>query len=89
MQSNSKASTVEMAIEYIKCLQKELRDTKGKLEAVEKRLENGGGAGASSGEVAAVGVESICRDGTGGAAAAAAAVPAQSATEAATEAGTG
>ena len=35
-QSNSKASTVELAIEYIKSLQKELGEVKGKLEAVEK-----------------------------------------------------
>jgi hypothetical protein len=37
-QANSKASTVEMAIEYIKALQRELVETKGKLEAAEKRL---------------------------------------------------
>ena len=42
-QSNSKASTVEAAIEYIKSLQKELGEVKGKLEAVEK--ENGAGVG--------------------------------------------
>ena len=35
-QSNSKASTVELAIDYIKTLQKELGEVKGKLEAVEK-----------------------------------------------------
>ena len=35
-QSNSKASTVELAIEYIKSLQKELGEVKEKLEAVEK-----------------------------------------------------
>ena len=38
-QSNSKASTVEMAIDYIKALQSELAETKGKLEVVEKKLE--------------------------------------------------
>lgn len=38
-QSNSKASTVEMAIEYIKTLEKELADTKGRLDAAEKKLE--------------------------------------------------
>ena len=38
-QSNSKASTVEMAIEYIKSLQGELKDVKGKLMAAEKKLE--------------------------------------------------
>lgn len=32
-QNNSKASTVEQAIEYIKSLQKELSDTKEKLRA--------------------------------------------------------
>lgn len=37
-QSNSKASTVELAIEYIKSLQAELRDVKGKLDAAEKEL---------------------------------------------------
>ena len=40
-QSNSKASTVELAIEYIKSLQKELSDTKEKLRAVEKGNEVG------------------------------------------------
>ena len=39
-QSNSKASTVELAIEYIKSLQKELGDVKGKLEAFEKEKGN-------------------------------------------------
>ena len=34
-QSNSKASTVELAIEYIKSLQKELSETKAKLRAAE------------------------------------------------------
>lgn len=38
-QSNSKASTVELATEYIKSLQQELRDVKGKLEVAEKNLE--------------------------------------------------
>lgn len=37
--SNSKASTVEMAIEYIKSLQRDLSETKVKLEAAEKKLE--------------------------------------------------
>ena len=37
-QSNSKASTVELAIEYIKSLQTELKDVKGKLELAEKQL---------------------------------------------------
>lgn len=39
-QSNSKASTVEMAIEYIKILQGELKDVKGKLTEAEKKLED-------------------------------------------------
>lgn len=34
-QNNSKASTVELAIEYIKSLQKELSETKEKLRAAE------------------------------------------------------
>lgn len=38
-QSNSKASTVEQAIEYIKSLQGELRDVKGRLETAEHELE--------------------------------------------------
>lgn len=37
-QSSSKASTVELAIEYIKSLQAELRDVKGKLDVAEKEL---------------------------------------------------
>ena len=40
-QSNSKASTVELAIEYIKSLQKELSETKEKLEAAEREKEAG------------------------------------------------
>lgn len=42
-QSNSKASTVELATEYIKSLQQELNDVKGKLEAAEKKLETSNG----------------------------------------------
>lgn len=38
-QSNSKASTVELAIEYIKSLQAELRDVKGKLADATSKLE--------------------------------------------------
>jgi len=38
--SNSKASTVELAIEYIKNLQGELKDVKGKLVEAEKKLED-------------------------------------------------
>jgi len=37
-QSNSKASTVELAIEYIKSLQGELQDVKGRLEVAEEEL---------------------------------------------------
>ncbi|MCJ1478504.1 hypothetical protein MMC13_007184 [Lambiella insularis] len=40
-QSNSKASTVEMAIEYIKSLQSELKDVRGRLEVAEKKLDEG------------------------------------------------
>ena len=46
--NNSKASTVEMAIEYIKSLQGELRDVKGRLEVAERKLggkEGGEGDG--------------------------------------------
>ncbi|KAF6240516.1 hypothetical protein HO173_001184 [Letharia columbiana] len=38
-QSNSKASTVELAIEYIKSLQKELSEAKEKLRAAERESE--------------------------------------------------
>ena len=38
-QSNSKASTVELAIEYIKSLQQELSETKEKLQAAERGKE--------------------------------------------------
>ena len=38
-QSNSKASTVELAIEYIKSLQAELRDVQGKLTDAERKLD--------------------------------------------------
>lgn len=51
-QSASKASTVEMAITYIKSLQTELAETRGKLEAAEKRLAeatSSGGSQASDG----------------------------------------
>ncbi|KAI2888609.1 transcriptional regulator family: Helix-loop-helix [Aspergillus niger] len=41
----SKASTVEMAIDYIKALQQELEETKGKLAAAEERLGEGKGLG--------------------------------------------
>ncbi|EXJ87038.1 hypothetical protein A1O3_03995 [Capronia epimyces CBS 606.96] len=47
-QGTSKASTVEMAIVYIKSLQNELKDTKDRLEAAEKKLAEGGGSSAAS-----------------------------------------
>ena len=37
-QSSSKASTVEMAIDYIKTLQAELKEVRGKLEAAETKI---------------------------------------------------
>jgi len=40
---SSKASTVEVAIEYIKALQVELKQTKTKLEAAEEKLREGCG----------------------------------------------
>ena len=40
-QSASKASTVEMAITYIRALQAEVRETKDKLDATEKKLADG------------------------------------------------
>ena len=40
-QSNSKASTVEMAIEYIKKLQRDLKEVKRKLEVAHMKLEGG------------------------------------------------
>lgn len=40
-QGTSKASTVEMAIVYIKSLQAELRETRDKLEVAEKNLADG------------------------------------------------
>jgi hypothetical protein len=40
---NSKASTVEMAIEYIKQLQKEVREANRRAEEAEKKLEMKGG----------------------------------------------
>lgn len=50
MPGASKASTVEMAIVYIKSLQKELQETRDKLEVAEKSLANGDGSGSSSSE---------------------------------------
>ena len=49
-QSNSKASTVELAIEYIKSLQKELGEVKGRLAEVQKEegKDEGEGEGAKA-----------------------------------------
>ncbi|EXJ88233.1 hypothetical protein A1O1_05163 [Capronia coronata CBS 617.96] len=44
----SKASTVEMAIVYIKSLQTELKETKSQLEVAEKKLAEGGGSSGGS-----------------------------------------
>lgn len=45
-QTISKASTVELAIDYIKALKQELEETKGKLVAAEARMgENGAAKG--------------------------------------------
>lgn len=41
-QSNSKASTVELAIDYIKTLQGELQDVKDKLQLAEQKLAKEG-----------------------------------------------
>lgn len=46
--SNSKASTVELAIAYIKALQAELSDTKAKLEDSEKKLVEANSEGGST-----------------------------------------
>ena len=48
-QSNSKASTVELAIDYIKSLQKELSETKEKLREAESANEAGKGEGKGKG----------------------------------------
>ena len=56
-QNNSKASTVELAIEYIKSLQKELNETKEKLRIAEganeaeKDDEKGKGKSDAKGEM--------------------------------------
>ncbi|KAL8995721.1 MAG: hypothetical protein Q9169_004615 [Polycauliona sp. 2 TL-2023] len=49
-QSNSKASTVELAIEYIKSLQGELVDVKERLVRAERRLGEGGEQGEVDGK---------------------------------------
>lgn len=50
MQGASKASTVEMAIIYIRSLQSELQHTREKLEAAEKSLAEGNSSGSQSSE---------------------------------------
>ena len=40
-QGNSKASTVELAIVYIRALQKDLAETRSRLEVAEKKLAEG------------------------------------------------
>lgn len=47
-QGTSKASTVEMAIVYIKSLQAELKSTQDRLEAVEKSLAEGNSSGSQA-----------------------------------------
>ncbi len=42
-QSNSKASTVELAIDYIRTLQGELQEVKEKLQLAEQKLAKDGG----------------------------------------------
>ncbi|KAK5088541.1 hypothetical protein LTS08_001053 [Lithohypha guttulata] len=50
MQGASKASTVEMAIIYIRSLQSDLQHTREKLEAAEKSLAEGNSSGSQSSE---------------------------------------
>ncbi|KAL8948039.1 MAG: hypothetical protein Q9222_005742 [Ikaeria aurantiellina] len=49
-QSNSKAATVESAIDYIKALQEELREVKQRLEFAESKLKEGDGDDGGGGE---------------------------------------
>lgn len=51
-QGASKASTVEMAIVYIRSLQAELYATRSKLEAAEKTIAEGGSSGSQTSEQA-------------------------------------
>lgn len=51
-QGASKASTVEMAITYIKSLQQELSITKAKLEAAETKLTEGNSSGSQTSDQA-------------------------------------
>lgn len=50
--NNSKASTVELAIAYIRALRAELSDTKAKLEDREKKLAEVNGSGDKAGQSA-------------------------------------
>jgi hypothetical protein len=47
-QGNSKASTVELAIVYIRALQKDLAETKSRLEVAEKKLAEGNSSGSQA-----------------------------------------
>ena len=49
-QGNSKASTVELAIVYIRALQKDLAETKAKLEADEKKITEGNSSSSQTSE---------------------------------------
>ncbi len=49
-QGNSKASTVELAIVYIRALQKDLAETKSKLEAAEKKIAEGNSSSSQTSE---------------------------------------
>ncbi|KAL8762461.1 MAG: hypothetical protein Q9184_001544 [Pyrenodesmia sp. 2 TL-2023] len=62
-QANSKASTVESAIDYIKALQGELRDVKAKLEATEQKLANGTARGADGVKPSTAVVDGDAKDG--------------------------
>lgn len=53
----SKASTVEMAIDYIKLLKKELEETKQKLKEAESKLEGKDAQGARDQPATAAGTE--------------------------------
>jgi hypothetical protein len=46
-QGNSKANTVELAIVYIRALQKDLVETKSRLEVAEKKLAEGNSSSSS------------------------------------------
>ncbi|KAF8251654.1 hypothetical protein K440DRAFT_538941 [Wilcoxina mikolae CBS 423.85] len=56
-EQTSKASTVELAIEYIRQLKRELEETKAKLKAVEDKLQSTGAATQDKGQKEDVGNE--------------------------------